>query len=789
MINQPQTKLNILYGATLAAIVSLPAQAQQSPMLEEVIVTAQKRSEDLQDTAIAITAISGSTMDDLNISNAQDYEAVVPSLSVRTSPNRLFLRGIGRVTNSLGTEPGVAVYLDQIYSSEIGVLSRANSLTTQQLDVLRGPQGTLFGRNTTGGAVSVTSRRPTEEFEHEVRATAGNYGEFNWGGASSGPITDKLGYRVHGYGDSHDGYVKNQGGKDIFDEDHTGFGAQLSWDATDNLNVWLSWATDRTDDVRSGVNFGGYLITPYQPTLKTQDGFLFSEQYQWDKENPSVRDRYKVDQNDELRTKDYNNNKYISHVTWDLDDVTVKYIGGYFEGDYSAKNGDLGATSNPDVRVVEGAAQNSESYSHELQLISATDGPLQWVTGLYYYHQNVEQPYTISSLTADYLSNTVPLDDLFNPAAVQANMNQTAPVQYWQNGELDVDSYAAYADANYSFNESWKLTLGVRYSYDEKEGKEAQYVVADPNAIPALEPVIPLWQSIPGFPANCCGVLITDPQDANRKLDDDWDQWSGRIVLDYMIDDTQMVYGSVSSGYKAGGFRLGSLQENPSFDPEELISYEIGYKGTYADVLRINAAAYFYDYKDMQVLVDALNDVNLPVPEIVNADKAEVKGFEVEATWLATENLTLMTNYSYIDGEYTSFCCAVDTIGDPDGGEQDLSGNPLTQAPKNKVFTNASYAWNTSTMGEFVLSGSYSWIDSRQYDVFNTAATQADSYYRVDANLTWFSPSQDIRVILSGKNLTEEETWVSLERLNEFGAISGYANDPLTYSLEVQYSF
>jgi iron complex outermembrane receptor protein len=166
-----------------------------------------------------------------------------------------------------------------------------------------------------------------------------------------------------------------------------------------------------------------------------------------------------------------------------------------------------------------------------------------------------------------------------------------------------------------------------------------------------------------------------------------------------------------------------------------------------------------------------------------------VKGFEVEATWLATDALTLMANYSYTDGEYTDFCCAVDTIGDPDGGEQDLSGNPLTQAPKNKVFTNASYAWNLDSMGELILSGSYSWVDSRQYDVFNTAATQADSYYRVDASLTWFSSSQDIRVILAGKNLTEEETWVSLNRLNEFGAISGYANEPLTYSLEVQYTF
>ncbi|MDH4040882.1 MAG: TonB-dependent receptor, partial [Gammaproteobacteria bacterium] len=224
--------------------------------------------------------------------------------------------------------------------------------------------------------------------------------------------------------------------------------------------------------------------------------------------------------------------------------------------------------------------------------------------------------------------------------------------------------------------------------------------------------------------------------------------------------------------------------------PEEVISYEIGYKGTYADVLRINAAAYFYDYSDMQVLVPYLNDVNLPVSEIVNADKAEVKGFEIESTWLATENLTLLANYSYTDGEYTNFCCALDTIANPDTTEEiDLSGNPLTQAPKNKIFTNASYSWNTESMGEFVLSASYSWIDSRQYDVFNTAATQADSYYRVDANLSWFSNSQDIRVILSGKNLTEEETWVSLNRLNEFGAVSGYANEPLTYSLEVQYTF
>jgi iron complex outermembrane receptor protein len=787
MTNQSQTKLNALYGTTLAAIFSLTASAQDG-MLEEVIVTAQKRAEDLQDTAIAISAISAATMDDLNITNAEDYEAIVPSLSVRTGPDRLFLRGIGRVTNSLGTEPGVAVYLDQVYTGEITVLARASSLTTQQLDVLRGPQGTLFGRNATGGAISVTSKRPTEEFENEVRATAGNYGTFNWGGASSGPITEDLGYRVYAYGNSHDGYVDNKGGKDIYDQDATGLGAQLSWDATDNLNFWLSWASDETDDHPSGIQNGGYQITPYRTESISEDGFIVSEQYQWDRENPAVRDRYKVDQNDPLQAKNFNNNKYVAQVTWDLDDVTVKYIGGFFKGDYTARRGDLGMTSNPDVRVVEGVQNNSESYSHELQLLSAGDGPLQWVTGLYYYHNETRQPYNISSLEADYLENTVPATDPFNVNAVQPNLNPVDHWQYWQKADLDVDSYAAYADGNYTFNEQWKLTMGIRYSYDEKEGNEAQYVVADPYAT-GNSSLFPVWSAL-GFPANCCGFLVTDPTTENRKIDDDWDNVSGRVVLDYMYSDDQMMYASISSGYKAGGFRLGSLQDIPSFKPEEVISYEIGYKGTYNDVLRVNAAAYFYDYTDMQVLVPALNDINLPELQVINADESEVKGFELEATWLATDALTLMANYSYLDGEYTSFCCFPDTTADPDTTiNQDLSGNPLTQAPKNKVFTNASYSINTDSMGEFVLSGSYSWVDSRQYDVFNTAATQADAYYRVDASLTWFSPSQDIRVIMSGKNLTEEETWTSLQRGTVPGVVLGQANDPLTYSLEVQYFF
>ena len=412
---------------------------------------AQKREENLQDTAIAITAVTGDMMDSLNIRNSSDYEAIVPSLSVRTSPSRLFIRGVGRVTNSLGTDPGIAVYLDEVYTAEFTVLSRATSLTTQRVDVLRGPQGTLFGRNTTGGAVSVTSLRPTDEFEHHVRATAGDYGRIDVGASSSGPITDDLRYRVYGYRNERDGYIDNKSGDDIWDENIWGAGAQLSWDVSDTVNIWLSYATDIRDNKTGSANQGGYLITPYRPDLRTEtDGFLFSEAYQWDKKNPAVQDPYEVDMSDVLKAKDESNNKVIGNVTWDLDNLTVKYIGGYFDGNYEGRKGDIGFTSNPDNRVVEDVEEDSKSYSHEFQLISNTDSPLQWVGGLYYRHEKKDQPNTIRSIKADYLSYTVPNGTFISP--LQPNLGNNW--QYNQETELEVDSYAAFADLNYSFNET-----------------------------------------------------------------------------------------------------------------------------------------------------------------------------------------------------------------------------------------------------------------------------------------------------------------------------------------------
>jgi iron complex outermembrane receptor protein len=761
--------------AVLLAVESVQAELAAG-VLEEVLVVAQRRTENLQEIPIAVTALQADALDALNIVNTSDFEAVVPSLSIRDAPRRLFIRGIGRATNSLGTEPGIAVYTDQVYNSEPTLMGVASSLTMERIEILRGPQGTLYGRNATGGAVNVITKRPTEDFEHHLRAKAGDYDLFNWGAASSGPITDELGYRVYAYRDKRDGYIENKGGSDLWDEDHDGWGAQLNWDLSDEFNIWLSYRSSEADDMRTGIIPGEYLITPYVTDVEVESSLILREGYLWDKENPAVEDPYTVDLNDPLRAETYDSNNYTAHITWDIPAATLKYIGNYNESKYKTSNGDYGYTSREDIRLVHSVSDSFERYSHELQLLSAVEGPLQWVAGLYYFHSERDQPFGIRNLEAGYLANVSPTGSLEDS---RPNPGLWA---YHQTADLKSESMAIYGDANYSFNEAWKLTAGLRYSYDEKEGEESRLIAVDIIQDPSSE-------------ADCCGLLFSDPEDNARELDDDWDNVSGRAVLEYMPDDGHLLYASVATGYKAGGIRLGTIDDEPHVDEETVLSYEFGYKSSFSENLQINAAAFFYDYQDMQVMVSRLVEgsagFSVTLPQMANADEAEVKGVEIEAVWLPSASLSLMANYSYTDGEYTDFCCHPDEkiYPPPDPPQlEDLSGNPMIQTPKNKFFVNASYALQTTSFGEFVPSVSYSWVDERQFDVFDTDATLADDYYRLDAMVTWFSPTESIRVIASGRNLTDKQTWTSLSR-GSFNEVYGHINEPRTWAMEVQYDF
>ncbi|MFQ3322554.1 MAG: iron complex outermembrane receptor protein [Pseudomonadales bacterium] len=772
----PVTKkfLPSILSVAVASILATSTVFSQGILLEEVIVTAQKREENLQDTAIAITAFTSETLDQLNISTASDYEALVPSLSFRNQPSRLSIRGIGRTSNSLGLDPGVAVYRDGVYNAETGILGRATSLTTERIEILRGPQGTLFGRNATGGAVSITSKRPTDEFEHHVRAEVGSYNQFDYGASSSGPITDDLRYFVAGEQTSRDGYIENVNGGELWEDNDWAAQVQLSWDVTEYFNVWVQYFSEGRDiNSASGYGLSGHLLTPYDTATRSPDGLVESPAFNWTESNPTASDPYKVDYNTIGTFKTEATDNITAHLTYDFDNLTIKYIGASHELKSGGSGGDRDYTSNADHSITVGGNQNSSKDSHEIQFISTSDIKLQWVAGLFYFSEDTEQPYRIKNITNDGISQIMPPGVFsYDPALAIANPDY---ILYSQLGELETTSKAVYLDGSYQINDNFKLIVGARYSEDEKIGYENQFTYADGN-------LYGLFANDEG----CC-ALDSSEEINERTHKGDWSDTSGRIVLDYTPDDNQLIYGSISTGYKSGGFRLGEVQEDPIFDPEDITSYEIGYKATFNDTILINAAVYHYDYKDMQVSAGFLNNQGLSLVKVINADEAEIDGLELETTWIATENLRLMLAYSYIDGEYTDFCCVIDTVANP-GVEQDLSGTDLVQAPKNKVSLNANYTWFTDTMGDFSISGNYSFVDERSYSIFESPRTTADSYYRADMALTWYSSDSDIRVVVAGKNITDEQTFTSLT-LGQNDAVTGMPNEPRVYSLEVQYDF
>ena len=209
--------------------------------LEEVIITASRRETLLTDTPAAVSAYSAGLMEELNVISPFNYQSLVPSLSYQEFPNRLSIRGIGRFSNALGISPGVAIYNDGIFTAEATSLS-TQPINIERSEILRGPQGTLYGRNTTGGAVNIITKRPTSEFHGDVRVTVGVYDWRTYAAVISGPITDALRYKLHVIDNERDGLQKNLAGKDLRTSNSTYYEAQLQWDITDRLDLWLEWA-------------------------------------------------------------------------------------------------------------------------------------------------------------------------------------------------------------------------------------------------------------------------------------------------------------------------------------------------------------------------------------------------------------------------------------------------------------------------------------------------------------------------------------------------------------------
>mgnify|MGYP005687085885 FL=1 len=383
-----------------------PTLYAEAELVEEVIVTAEKREASLQDTSIAISVMNSDTLKDLNIYSQQDISNFTPNMSYQESAgggegNRIYIRGIGRETSSTGTDPGVGIYNNGFYTTEAGVLSGSFDRIAR-IEVLRGPQGTMYGRNTTGGAINVVAKKPGDKMENIARLRGGNYDMSNVDFTSSGPLTDSVGYLIHYSQILQDSFFTNVSGQDPKGTDSEYVEAQLDVDFNDNINWNMRYFSSSFDNEALELNkLDGYRNEAGAPSKL---GRLIINPDLFSPLATAPTDPFEISSDmvgfvgiDDQKT-------YQSTLTINTDAMQIKILNGYQDYSWYGEK-DFDGTASP-VSYVEKIGQAETNKQHEIQFISNGDGDVSWVAGLFYYNVELNQPYTLADAANPWLIGT-----------------------------------------------------------------------------------------------------------------------------------------------------------------------------------------------------------------------------------------------------------------------------------------------------------------------------------------------------------------------------------------------
>ena len=691
-----------LQAMTLAALLSslcgASAWVQAAPVeLEEIVVTAERRAVSLQDTAIAITAFTGEQLAVSGIETSEQLTGFTPGLNVqRDVIGKVVIRGIGAENFTVAGDPGVAISIDGAYLSRSNV-AIFDLYDMARVEVLRGPQGTLYGRNATGGAINFISRKPSDEFDGYVSADLGNYGKIRVEGAVNSPIGDQLNARVAGLFHERDGYSDNvfpgigsRGLDELDDKDLWSLRGQLEWQPDAGFSALLSVDTWQDDSIASPykytqdplIYFGG---SPF-PNPLSEDLFTVSQGYEL--ETPGYPDWTAPSAGEAKRTG--------ANLTlaWDITPtLTLKSITAYQEMKFEWLNDGDGIEA---YLVNYWQDDSSDLFTQEFQLLSDPGGRLSWIAGVYLLNEDSDSRIGI-------------------PLPLGANL----PLAVLIEGTSETEAYAIFGEAGYALSERLKINAGVRYSYEEKSANYAD----DRTSL--------------GAPA----VGVVDGED-------DWSAVTPKFGVDYFVNDDVMLYGTVTWGFKSGGFNMLAVQ--PSYDEEDVLSYEVGLKSRFNQGrVQLNAAAFYYEYEDLQVgKVVALNAV------IENAAQATVYGAELELDTLLSERLRLSAAVSLLDTEYDSFITEDKDL--PGGPQVSLKGNELPRAPGFTSSLSAQYTLPLSGGSELMAWLNWQHTDSQFFTPFNRPNFEQSSYDVLNARLS-YRLNDNWEVSVYGQNLTDEE--------------------------------
>lgn len=739
-------------------LVALPAQAQT--VLEEVIVTAQKRTENLQEVPISINAFTEESLNIHRLDNIADLGQYTPGLVTApaagiASGTRIWIRGIGTAQVGIGIDPRVALYTDGIYLGKTPGLA-FDALELERIEVLKGPQGTLYGRNAVGGAINlISSRASTETVSGKIKVGTGNYDLQEAKGYINVPLSQSFAVKLSGMTRSRDGWVENEGpGPDFFGYDREALRVDLRWEPTETLVFDYAYEENESDlepqfsqsVFGDGVLGGlGALINP-----------------------PVTNDRLdKVTTAYALEESHLNLKAHSFFADWGFSEQhSVRLISSYREADATDSRGfwpetdgsllpwtDRIISTTGQVRVLD----DHEQYSIELNFEGTISDGLNYTTGVFYFDEDTG--------AGDDYTVTKDLVDHFNANALKSF------------GRIETEAFAVFATLNWNpeaFDERLHITIGGRYSEDQREGKIKTFVNQGP--LPDLSALVFTYDLETGLP-------FSDTRESNT-----WDNFDPQLILRYDLSDNSNVYASYTTAFRSGGYNTGATTlDGFIFDKEDMEAFELGYKGELLNGrLRLNMAAFYYEQSDIQVTQQDPAD---PVRQNVFNTDGDSRGFEIEATAQLTDYLMGSLGYAYVDAEQEGYE-AVFRSGSPDEVTVVKEGGS-SGAPENSVFANLNYVRNVE-WGELMANISYSYTDA--YDV--TPGTQKSDASLLDARIAahWdVSDSGTLTLAVWGKNLLDDE--YHLDRIN-FSEIDGFNapdvvwfGDPRTYGLELGYEF
>ncbi len=812
----------LLLSAVLAALglsAETPTALAQTGALEEVVVTARRREESLQETPVAVTALGSDTLRDAGVRNLAQLNQIVPNIEVSSANGtaplaNIYIRGVGQRNTGPNIDSGVGIYIDGVYVGRPdGALLDIYDI--QSVQVLRGPQGTLFGKNTTGGALVFTTNRPGEEFEASVGGRLGNYDRYDGNFMVNVPLTDTLFTRLTGSSVNSDGYIKNRfDGEKYMNEDRQAANWQTRFVPQDALTIDLNlnWGrTDQTMRPQKCLPVPGYkgwqaelfnTLAIVPATGRTINDFCQDAADAGDA-NTVISD---------LGGDYFAENKGSSlTASWDLNEnLSLKSITAW-RYTKAEQDDELDHTAIPFLHRTQGVhphgqPRETDQYSQEFQVTgTAVDNRLNYVAGAYWFNEKTEGETTVTFLGP------------FDPALAGWFYLNAPSAEL----EADNDAVAAFAQLEWLWTEQWRTTLGLRSTEEERKLERTRYqlipdtIDANGGTVTPLFGNSGLYNRDPGFVYNprfeYAFLDRTDRSNSDNAL-------TPMASVQYLVDgvegiDAGTVYLTYSEGFLSGGVSEAPTGDLENFEPEEVKNWELGFKLDLLDSnLRLNGALYYSDYKDRQLTSVIINpETNAIAPDTINAAKSTIQGFELETIWFPVERLQLMFNLTLNDGSIDEFMDTQVTLADPsipaeagcnradltfvqvDSCPNDRSDENLPRLPEQTYYLAAEYSFDTA-IGTVAPRIQFSYKSDIDY-CFDSASCRSglwleDEQRDLSARVTWISKDEKWVGAVYGNNLTDEDYYVGgIALVESQGAGAFAAATPTTYGVELKYTF